>query len=365
MAAKTKKPLPAQGEFDRFLTKFEKSFGKDTLVVAQIDADKPYEVISSGSLDIDDASGVGGYVKGRLVEIWGNDAVGKSTLSLMAIAEAQKAEPTKRTAWIDMEQVFDRKWAEVHGVDLSKLVLYIPESAEDVADAMKEILTSGLFSMVVLDSIGAMIPEAEKEKDADKAVMAQQAKIVTRMVKIAAVEAHRTGTIPVFINQVRANLAYGADTTTGGGFALKHATTMKLKASRTGTVPFKAQVNGEETIVGHEIKVMFERNKVAPPHRVATLVLFNQPSEKYGPVGIDKVDEAATVGMRRGVIQQSGAWYTLPTGERVNGREAVVHALREDPAVVQMVREKVLALNAGEVILDDIEADLAALEGAE
>lgn len=359
MAAKAKAaPMPAQAEFDKFLTRFEKSYGKDTLVKASVDADKPYDVISTGSLDVDDASGVGGYVRGRLVEIWGNDAVGKSTLAMMGVAEAQKAHPTLRTAWIDMERVFDKPWARAHGINLDNNYLFRPDSAEDVADAMKDMVRSGLFSMVVLDSIGAMIPEAEKEKDADQAVMAAQAKIVTRMVKIAAVEADKTQTVVLLLNQVRANLAYGADTTTGGGFALKHCTTHKLKLSRTGTMPFKV---GEDT-VGHEIKIMFERNKVAPPHKVATMVLYNQASEKYGPVGIDLVDEAATVGMRRGVIAQSGAWYTLPTGERVQGRESVVKALRDDPAVVSMVRERVLALNAGEIVLHDLSADLAAAE---
>lgn len=360
-----KTKLPAQSEFDKFLTGFEKAFGKETLVVAEKDADKPYEVISSGSMDIDDASGVGGYVRGRLIEIWGNEAAGKSTLALMAVAEAQKAYPNLHTGWIDMEHVFDKPWARDHGVDLTRHHIFTPDSAEDVADAMKELLMSGLFSMVVLDSIGAMLPEAEKEKDADKAVMAAQAKIVTRMVKIAAVVAYQTGAIPLFINQVRANLGYGADTMTGGGFALKHATTMRLKVSRTSSDPFKAPVNGKTEIVGHEIKVNFERNKVSSPHRTATLSLFNYPTEKYGPIGLDKVDEAVTVGIRRGAIEQNGGWYILPTGEKVNGRDAVVEALRADPTVVDLVRERVIALNAAEVIIDDHEADLAALDGAE
>ncbi len=365
MATTKKKELPAQKAFDTFLTKFEKTFGAETLVVAEKDADKPYEVISSGSLDIDDASGVGGYVRGRLIEIWGNEAAGKSTLAMMACAEAQKAYPNLHTGWIDMEHVFDKPWARDHGIDLTRHHIFTPDSAEDVADAMKELLMSGLFSMVVLDSIGAMLPEAEKEKDADKAVMAAQAKIVTRMVKIAAVVSYQTGAIPLFINQVRANLGYGADTITGGGFALKHATTMRLKVSRTQTDPFKATVNGKSEIVGHEIKVNFERNKVASPHRTATLSLFNYPTEKYGPIGLDKVDEAVTVGIRRGAIVQSGGWFTLPTGEQVQGRPAVVDALRADAAVVEMVRDRVIALNAGEVIIDDHEADLAELEAVE
>ena len=347
------------GDFNKFADKFEKSFGVGTLIAAR--DQNPYEIVSTGALGLDHACGVGGLVEGRLIEIWGPDGVGKSTLSMMIVSEAQKKYPGKRTAWIDMEQVFDGPWAEAHDVDIDNLVLFSPNSAEDVADAMKEIITSGLFSVVVLDSIGAMIPEAEKEKDADKAVMAIQAKIVTRMVKIAAVEAHKTGTIPVLINQVRANLGYGADTTTGGGWALKHATTMKFKLSRTSTNPFQVRSGGEVITVGHEIKVRLERNKVAPPYRDATLVLFNQPS-KFGPVGLDKVDEAVSLGIRLGVIKQGGAFYTLDGEfEKVKSRDSVIELFREKPELVDKVRKRVLALTAEEIIIDDIEGDLADL----
>jgi recombination protein RecA len=254
--------------------------------------------------------------------------------------------------------VFDEPWAALHGVDLDNLFVYTPTSAEDVADAMKDMLMSGLFSMVVLDSIGAMIPEAEKEKDADKAVMAQQAKIVTRMVKIAAVEANRTQTTVILINQVRANLAYGADTTTGGGFALKHCSTMKFKVSRTGTPPFKAKFGNEEMVVGHEIKIRVERNKVSTAYRDATVVLYHKDS-KHGAIGIDKVDEAVTMGISHGGIEQGGAWYTMPNGERLQGRDAVVEFVRQDPSQIQLIRDKIFRQSNAPIIENDIEEDIA------
>lgn len=180
--------------------------------------------------------------------------------------------------------------------------------------------------------------------------MAAQAKIITRMVKINAVEARKTGTAFVMLNQVRANLAYGADTTTGGGFALKHSTTMKFKIRRTSTAPYKVKINGEDRIVGHEVAITIERNNVAPAYRTAIVSLINVPTEKYGPIGIDRADEATTVGLDTNVIEQSGAWYNVPlTGERVNGRPALVAALRKAPEVVEYVRTAALDTVAHEV----------------
>ena len=340
---------------DKFVEKFEKSFGTGTL--KQTSASNPYEVLSTGSLSLDYALGVGGYVEGRIVEIWGPEGVGKTTLCLMAVAEAQKKHPDRRAAWVDMEQVFDERWAEAHGVDLSRLLLFTPSSAEDVADAVKEFLSSGLFSMVVLDSVGAMIPEKEKEKDADEATVAIQAKIVTRMVKIAAVAARENNATFVIINQVRAQISFRGGTTTGGGFALKHASSFKLKLARTGTTPFKDKIDGEDRTVGHEIKVKIERNKVAPAYREATLVLFNQPS-KYGPVGIDRVDEAVTLGIKTGVIKASGAWYDVPgIPDRVNGRDAIVRALRDNPKATEAIRTEVLKTREHEIIVDELDDD--------
>lgn len=335
--------------FRRWQQGFEKSFGEGRLIVAEDFA--PYEVVSTGSPLLDDAMGVGGYVRGRLVEIWGPDALGKSTLALIGIAEFQRQFPDERAAYIDVEGTFDKGLAAGLGVDLSRLFVYEPNSAEEVADAMKRMLTGGVFRYIVLDSIGAMIPEAEKQKDADEATMAIQAKIVTRMVKIAAVEARLSKAVVILINQVRANLSYGADTTTGGGFALKHCTTHKLKLKRTGAKPYTVKIDGEEHYVGHELAIQVERNKVAPPRRTAIVSLFNQASEKYGPRGLDRADEAATLGLRRdvGIIQQSGAWYTITTtGERCNGRPALVDALRSDPDTVAKIREAAIAARSGE-----------------
>lgn len=344
--------------------KFGKTHGPGTLVLGA--ETKPYEVISTGSLDLDYKTGVGGLVEGRLTEYWGPDGVGKTTLALMAIREAQKKYPHKKAAYIDMEHKLDKPWAVAHGVDLSRLYIFEPETAEDVADAMKDLVASGFISIVVLDSIGSMIPQAEIEKDAGDAVMAKVAKIVTRMVKIAAGMAAKTGTVVLLINQVRANLSYGADTTTGGGFALKHVTTMKMKFKRTGTTPYQVTIGSEKVIVGHEIAIYIERNGVAPAYRTAIVSIFNQATAKYGPLGIDRADEAATLGLHTKAIEQSGAWYTLPGGERVNGRDSVVAALRADPDLIEQVRAQALASISDQVVLDTeapTDAEVEVVEG--
>jgi recombination protein RecA len=343
---------PSAAAIKKFEESFRKSYGDEAL--RRSDEVRKYTVISTGSVVLDYRTGVGGYVRGRIVEIWGPEGVGKTTLSMEGLASAQRMFPDEMIGFIDMEQRWDDAWADAHGIDRSKLYLVTPDSAEDVADALKDMLRSGIFSMVVVDSIGAMIPEAEKEKDADSAVMAMQAKIVTRMVKIAAVEARRNNVVVLLINQVRANLSYGAETTTGGGFALKHCTTMKMKMRNTGTTPFKAKVRGEELEVGREIAVKVERNSVAPKGRTAQFTLFSVETAKYGPVGIDRADEAATLGIETGIIDQSGAWYTFSTtGERLQGRDAVVKALRDQPGLIDGLRAAALNLIADQVHEDE------------
>lgn len=331
----------------RFEERFAKAYGADTL--RRSSEINPYEVIPTGSLNLDYRLSVGGYVEGRIVEVWGPDGVGKTTLSLMGIREAQKKHPDKMAAFIDMEQKFDAAWAATHGVDLERLFLYRPETAEDVSDAVKDFCSEGLFSMVVVDSVGAMIPRAEMEKAADESAMGKYAGVVTRMVKKAAPLAGKTNTLVFLINQVRANLGYGADTTTGGGFALKHASTQKLKMRRTGTPPFKVKIAGEDRIVGHEIAVTIERNGVAPAYRTATFTLFHVATKKYGPIGVDHADEATTLGIDLGIIQRAGAWYTLPGGLRVQGREGVVETLRSEPQMLDALRTAVLASVSSEI----------------
>jgi RecA/RadA recombinase len=703
---------------DAFQAKMDKAFGAGVFSMSSDIA--AYDVIPTGSIVLDYYLQVGGYVTGRLHEIWGPEGAGKTTMSLIAVREAQRKFPDKLAAWIDVEQRLDRSWAVQHGVDLSRMVIVTPGSAEDVADQLKEICRSGLFSIAVVDSVGAMLPEKAKDKDADESVMGKEAQVITRMVKLNAVEAKKSNTTVLLLNQVRANFGYGcvhgdtpvpfvdgssapirevvkgkidrevwgwdgdryvprrivgwhengsvddregwihfttdviearggrhgftltpnhrvltdsgwvradellvgskiasryrsvvsstlmdflsgclvgdshitpkgqlmmqdsndpgylawkvsklspaipfaamdvggrtkwvtgwshelrrlrsefdgrnpsvfvrdhlsdlgmalwymddgwiewngsdpmgrdgfrcgisaprpggedaarllteagwdatytggsiylsrevsrrflesvahlippcmerklpvhlrgqyqdfqldfeetfqqdfvevvrvqpgrnrdarypgdlvkyditvdgvsnylvggptngvtvhnSDTTTPGGFALKHSTTTKLNVKRAGgtDTAFKMKINGEDRIVGHMLAVNIQRNSVAPAYRTAQFPMFYIPTDKFGPVGIDTADEAATIGILSGVIQLGGSWYTIKySGERVQGREALVAALRNDPATVSKIRELALLATAPtEVDEEGADVDETVLESHE
>lgn len=311
---------------------------------------KPYEVISTGSLALDYATGVGGLVEGRVHEFWGQDGIGKSTVAILALAEAQKKYPHKVVGYIDVEHKIDLAWVKAHGVDLNRCYVIQPDLAEETADILKDMLLPE-FAMVVVDSIGAMLPKKELEKDADEVVVAAQAKVVTRMVHMASGLAAKNGVCVLLINQVRANVTgFGKATTTGGGWALKHVTTMKMEFKRTGTSPYVVKAGGEDQKVGHELAVKVERNNVAPEGKTAFINLFNQATEKYGPIGVDVPDEAVTLGVKLGIIQRDGAWYTVPTtGERFNGKEKLIEGLRSQPDTVADIRRQVVATRAAEV----------------
>ena len=334
-----------------FIEKMDKVYGVGKFILNPPVV--PYRVIPTGVLDLDIKLKVGGWIVGRIHEVWGMEGAGKTLLSLLSLVEAQKCQPDRLVGFIDMEHRFDEPWAILQGLDLSRLVKVPSDDAEEVADMVKDMCRSGLFSLIVVDSVGAMISKKEIEKDAEQDTVGLQAKLVTRMVKIAAPSADKTDTTVLLINQVRANVGgYGAATTTGGGFALRHSSTTKIKASRTE--PIKMRIDGEEVPVGYKHAFKVERNSVAPAGRTAETVVFNTPTERYGPVGIDRADEAATVGIATNVIlQQGGGYYVItPTGERVRGRDAVLDVLRADPSLSSVIRTRALAALAGEVLPD-------------
>lgn len=343
----------------KFEEEFTKSFGDGTLKKGNTFV--PYEVISTGSVLLDVATGVGGYVEGRIHEIWGADDLGKSTLAFMAAAEAQKKYPDKIVAYIDPENKVDIPWAKAHGVDTDKWYLYTPSNAEDVADAVGRFAKQNFISMIVVDSIGAMIGKVEQDKQADEATVAVVAKIVTRMVKNAASLASQNGQVIILINQIRSNIsAYGGPTVLPGGWALKYSTTMRFKLRGTSKQPLEDVIRGEKIPVAKEIAIEVERNKVAPKG-VTAMVLMSTVASKYGPIGIDKADEAAGVGIKSGVIHQAGPYYTMPTGQKFQGRDAVVEYLRANPQEIEDIRKLCLAQGADKIILntDDDDGDVS------
>jgi recombination protein RecA len=340
----------AQKALDRFITDAEKTYGPGRYKLGA--EPRKYEVISTGSIELDRALIVGGFVKGRTVEIWGPEGAGKTTLAIIACVQAQLDDPTKVVMYIDQEHRSDLQWMRSHGMDLKRAVIVQPEDAEEVADMVKDACRSGLFSMIVVDSIGAMIPAKEKNKDADQDTVGLQAKIVTRMVKIAAVEADLTDTVLIMLNQVRAAIgAYGKDTTTGGGYALKHGTTMKLYLRRSSEGAIKIGSGKREQQVGHRITVNVERNSVALAYRKAEFALLYVTTDQYGPMGIDTALEATDLGIEMGIIEQNGGWYTNKiTGEKVQGKPAVTASFRANPSMAAEVRERAIEMLSHQVV---------------
>lgn len=345
---------PPAAAMRAFEQRFAKAFGE--AVTLKREGASPYDVISTGSLLLDVALGVGGTIKGRLTELWGPESVGKSTLALIGIAHAQRQNPDSMQGWIDMEQRLDLAWATKLGVDTSRLYIAEPNNAEDVADIMKTMLTSGLMNKVVLDSIGGMVSKGEMDKLAEEVTVGSVPKIVTRMVKIAAVEARRHGVDTWIINQVRAKIGgmvmRGADTTRGGGFALGHGTTHRMKVRRTGE---KLTIGKDDDIVqvGVEIAVQVEKNSVASPGRIARVMLINQETEKYGPVGIDRATEAYTLGLKHDLFERSGNWITFADGYRANGKAVAIEHMREQPGIITKIRDIALERIAHEIKVDD------------
>lgn len=360
MAAK--KNGPPAAALTRFEAAFGKAFGEKSLKRTS-NRKVSYDVISTGSIALDFATGVGGFPEGRLVELWGPEGTGKTTTAMLAMAQAQKKYPDKFAAVVDMEQTWDLNFAAKHGVDNDRVYLVQPETAEDVADAMKMLMETGFVKYILLDSIGAMIPKEEVEKNAGDATVGTTAKIVTRMVKIAAVNANKYGVTPVIINQVRDRISYGGGTTTGGGWALKHVTSLKLRFSRSHNDTYTIGKGEAVEQVGQLVSVKVEKNKVAPPGRIAKVSLFNQDSEEYGPVGVDRAFEAFSLGKRLGILSLSGAYYTLPDTTRHQGEGKTLDYLRAHPEAVEQIRTMALATVAHEVVDDGpLAIDLAAID---
>lgn len=340
----------AQKSAEKFMADFEKMFGQNSLKVAGY---PHYETFSTGSISLDKAMGAGGYIQGRVTMLWGPASGGKSSLSLIAAGLAQQKQPEKRVVYIDVEKTFDGAWAETLGVDLSRMDIVVPRAAEDVADMVKQLTGSGIYSMVILDSIGAMVSMKEFEKNAEEATVGIVAKIVTRMMNISIYNIMENDVAFLIINQLRANIGgYGVAETSGGGFNLEHSLTSKLYIKR-GSAPYTVGSNEEKRNVGYEMVVKVQKSKVCPEGRVARFGFFTEATDKYGPVGIDKAQEAFTLGVAQGTIVQGGAYYTFPDGVKVQGKEAAVEKIRTEPALIEDIRA--VALKAVEHELKEID----------
>lgn len=316
------------------LSQIEKQFGKGSVMrMGDTDVIKDIEAISTGSLGLDIALGIGGLPKGRIVEIYGPEASGKTTLTLQAIAECQKKGGT--AAFVDAEHALDPIYARKIGVNVDELLVSQPDTGEQALEIADMLVRSGAVDLVVIDSVAALTPKAEIEGEMGDQHMGLQARLMSQALRKLTGNIKRSNTLVIFINQIRMKIGvmFGNPETTTGGNALKFYASVRLDIRRTGSIK-----KGDE-IVGNEVKVKVVKNKVAPPFKVAEFEIL------YGE-GISLEGELINLGVNQGLIEKAGAWYSY-NGDRIGqGKDNVRVFLKDNPEIAQTIeaqlREKLL-----------------------
>jgi recombination protein RecA len=304
---------------------------------------------------------VGGFVKGRIVEIWGPDGIGKTFLCLCAVRQAQLTDPDRIVAYIDAENKAADPWADALGVDRARWMKYVPTTAEDAADAAKKFLAFDppIFSMVVVDSIGALISRAELEAQADKAKMAEVARIVTRMMGVMTAFAQQRQVAVILVNQLREKIDSSGNPAVmrfkqyarTGGWKLKYSTTMGLKVGGSQKQPTFVTIKDTKHIAAREISVKVERNKVWPEGPVVNILLQTVEVDDRKP-GIDQAEEVLSLAPKLGVIGREGVKYVLPGGQWFRGEQHLRDHLHANPELVAELRQTMVGLNAPVALAD-------------
>ncbi|MCW9079536.1 MAG: recombinase RecA [Gammaproteobacteria bacterium] len=313
------------------LSQIEKQFGKGSVMrMGDANAVRNIEVISTGSLGLDLALGVGGVPKGRVVEIYGPESSGKTTMTLHIIAEAQKTGGT--CAFVDAEHALDPTYAQKLGVDTDELLVSQPDTGEQALEITDMLVRSGAVDVVVIDSVAALTPKAEIEGDMGDSHVGLQARLMSQALRKLTGNIKRSNCIVIFINQIRMKIGvmFGSPETTSGGNALKFYASVRLDIRRTGAIK-----KGDE-VVGNETRVKVVKNKVAPPFRQANFEIL------YGE-GVSREGEIIEFGVAQGLIEKSGAWYSY-NGDRIGqGKENVRSFLRENPDIARHVETQIRA----------------------
>ena len=310
------------------LDKLDKTYGKGTVMKLGDSAVEEVEAIPSGSLGIDLALGVNGYPRGRIIEIYGPESSGKTTLTLHAIAEAQKAGGI--AAFIDAEHAFDRFYAEKLGIDIDNLIISQPDNGEQALEIAESLIRSGAVDIVVIDSVAALTPKSEIEGDMGDSKMGLHARLMSQALRKLTGTIHKTNCTVFFINQLRDKIGvmFGSPETTTGGNALKFYASVRIDIRKS------TQIKDGDNVLGNRTKVKVVKNKVAPPFREAEFdIMFGKGISKEG----DILDLAANVG----IISKSGAWYAYEGDKIGQGRENAKTYLRENPEFCKMIEEMV------------------------
>ncbi|HED33249.1 MAG TPA: recombinase RecA [Gammaproteobacteria bacterium] len=313
------------------LSQIEKQFGKGSVMrMGDGGATNNIEAISTGSIALDVALGIGGLPRGRVVEIYGPESSGKTTLTLQVIAEAQKVGGT--CAFVDAEHALDPTYAEKLGVDVDELLVSQPDTGEQALEITDMLVRSGAISVVVIDSVAALTPKAEIEGDMGDSHMGLQARLLSQALRKLTANIKRSNTLVIFINQLRMKIGvmFGNPETTTGGNALKFYSSVRLDIRRTGAIK-----RGEE-IIGNETKVKVVKNKVAPPFKTINFEIL------YGE-GISHEGEIIDMGVNCNIIDKAGAWYSY-NGDRIGqGKDKVRNFMKENPAIADEIEAKIRA----------------------
>jgi recombination protein RecA len=310
------------------IDKIDKDFGKGSVMMMNERADKTLEVVSTGSLGLDVALGVGGFPRGRIVEIYGPESSGKTTIAIHAIAEAQKKGGI--CAIIDAEHAFDSSYAKKLGVDIDNLLISQPDYGEQALEIADRLILSGAIDVVVIDSVAALVPKGELEGEMGDSKMGLQARLMSQALRKLTATINKTNTICIFINQLREKIGvmFGNPETTTGGNALKFYASVRLDIRRS------AQIKDGDEAVGNRVKVKVVKNKVAPPFRSAEFdIIFGE--------GISKVGEIVDMGVELAVIQKSGSWFSYSGNKLGQGRDAVKQLLLDNPELASEIESKI------------------------
>lgn len=316
---------------DAALSQIEKAFGKGSIMrLGQNNSVADIEAISTGSIGIDIALGIGGMPRGRIIEIYGPESSGKTTLALSVIAQAQKKGGT--CAFIDAEHALDPAYAKKIGVDLENLLISQPDAGEQALEITDTLVRSGAIDVLVVDSVAALVPKAELEGEMGDSHMGLHARLMSQALRKLTATVSRSNTLVIFINQIRMKLGvmFGNPETTTGGNALKFYASVRIDIRSTG------KIKDKEDIIGSQTRVKIVKNKVAPPFKTVDFDIM------YGE-GISKTGELIDLGMKAGYVEKAGAWFSY-NGEKLGqGRENAKIFLRDNPDVAQEIENKIRA----------------------
>jgi len=318
------------------LDKLDKAFGKGTVMKLSDQKVNDIPAISTGSLSLDIALGIGGLPRGRVVEIYGPESSGKTTLTMHAIAEAQKAGGT--AAFIDAEHAFDPTYAKKLGIDVDALLIAQPDTGEQALEIADQLISSGAIDIIVIDSVAALVPKGELEGDMGDSKVGLHARLMSQALRKLTGTINKTNCLCIFINQLREKIGvmFGSPETTTGGNALKFYASVRLDIRRIGQIK-----EDKDNVTGNRTKVKVVKNKVAPPFKVVEFDII------YGQ-GISKVGEIVDLGVDMGIIAKSGSWFSYGANKIGQGREAVKTLLLDNPELAEEIEQKIRTMAKGD-----------------